>query len=418
MKGLLRVVKYIVEIIIAFILGMILITMIRIYKPVFDASKKIDEVSEYAMTVEDELVNKDVKVIGFGEAAHGNKEFQQLKLDVLKTLVRDNGISAVAFELDYGEGVLINDYICGKSDMSIEELFSHISFGIYHTEETKALIEWMKEYNEQSRDGKLEFYGYDLQNPEQAVYMIDAYVKKHGINISSDAIESYVKKPYKLKNKKAKQLFADLKAYKKELKKDQYKNYDDIDKVITCIDNVFTTKKLAAISLSDSNGYGTFRDQAMKDNVEDISNAVGYPIVVMGHNGHVGYAGSYVKTMGAYLKEDLGDEYFVIGTDYFKTTCSMNSAKGRGNHKFCSADPLAYQAKQQGTYYLRFDDVKDNERLNNLVHNKMYTGSLGEGYSFLNQLAPNSVRVNVPARDLYDGMIFVYEATPFTLLEY
>ena len=89
---------------------------------------EIEEVDDYALSVTDELVGRDVKVIGLGEATHGNKEFQELKLDVLKTLVRDNGVSAICFEMDYAEGLLVNEYISGKSDMTIEDVFSHISF--------------------------------------------------------------------------------------------------------------------------------------------------------------------------------------------------------------------------------------------------------------------------------------------------
>lgn len=46
----------------------------------------------------------------------------------------------------------------------------------------------------------------------------------------------------------------------------------------------------------------------------------------------------------------------------------------------------------------------------------MSTGSLGEGYSFLNKLMPGSVRVYTPVADLFDGMIYVYEASPFAVI--
>lgn len=59
--------------------GIFALVMLQMYKPVLDASKEIEEVGDYALRVTDELVGRDVKVIGLGEATHGNKEFQELK---------------------------------------------------------------------------------------------------------------------------------------------------------------------------------------------------------------------------------------------------------------------------------------------------------------------------------------------------
>ena len=47
-----------------------------------------------------------------------------------------------------------------------------------------------------------------------------------------------------------------------------------------------------------------------------------------------------------------------------------------------------------------------------MPHKNMLMGSLGEGYSFLNQILPNSYRINDVPAELYDGMIIVKNATP------
>ncbi|MCQ2550136.1 MAG: hypothetical protein MJ134_08885 [Lachnospiraceae bacterium] len=78
---------------------------------------------------------------------------------------------------------------------------------------------------------------------------------------------------------------------------------------------------------------------------------------------------------------------------------------------------ITSRAKELGTYYLRFSDVTADEEINSIVTGKMPTGSLGEGFGFLNNLMAASVRVYAPVNDLYDAMIFVYEATPFIVLE-
>lgn len=124
--------------------------------------------------------------------------------------------------------------------------------------------------------------------------------------------------------------------------------------------------------------------------------------------------------MGAHLKKRFGDGYFVIGTDFFKTRCNINSSDGtgRGNHSFCSADPLAAQAKSLGgSYYLDFAGVSEGGETYTLLHSAMTMGSLGEGYTFLMKLLPQSYRTADIPTELYDAMIFVYSASPITLTE-
>ena len=56
-----------------------------------------------------------VRIIGLGEATHGNVEFQQLKLDVFKLMVEKYSVRAFALEGDYGGCEAVNRYIHGGS---------------------------------------------------------------------------------------------------------------------------------------------------------------------------------------------------------------------------------------------------------------------------------------------------------------
>ena len=61
-----------------------------------------EEFLAYAEPVENITVPESAKIIALGEATHGNAEFQQLKLEVFKQLVKKNGVRAFALEGDYG----------------------------------------------------------------------------------------------------------------------------------------------------------------------------------------------------------------------------------------------------------------------------------------------------------------------------
>ena len=120
--------------------------------------------------------------------------------------------------------------------------------------------------------------------------------------------------------------------------------------------------------------------------------------------------------MGEYLAEIYGENYFVIGTDYFKTECNMPKLDGeRANQQFTSADPLAAQVKNLETdmVYLDFASIPaSEEKLYDTIHSKMYMGSLGEAYNPLMKILPYTNRINEVPSEFYDAMILVYEATP------
>ena len=95
----------------------------------------------------------------------------------------------------------------------------------------------------------------------------------------------------------------------------------------------------------------------------------------------------------------------------------MPSGNGRrANHRFVSEDILAYQAKEQGTYYLDFSKVSEDSEVYKYIHEPIYTGSLGEGYSIRNTILQDTVRIYCEPEYLYDAMIMIYQCTPLNIL--
>ena len=67
-------------------------------------------------------VPNEALIIALGEATHGNKEFQQLRLDVFQALVEKYGVHAFALEGDFGGCEAINRYIHGADGNAAHEL--------------------------------------------------------------------------------------------------------------------------------------------------------------------------------------------------------------------------------------------------------------------------------------------------------
>ena len=67
-----------------------------VFVPQFLSAHKIADTNALAKNIEDLSIPNSTKVIAFGEATHGNKEFQELKLDVLKLLVNTSKVRSFA----------------------------------------------------------------------------------------------------------------------------------------------------------------------------------------------------------------------------------------------------------------------------------------------------------------------------------
>ena len=124
--------------------------------------------------------------------------------------------------------------------------------------------------------------------------------------------------------------------------------------------------------------------------------------------------------MGYYLHKEMGTEYFVIGTDFYYTTCNLPDGDGRSDYEFCSDDPLAEAVGDLdgNIYFLDFAKARESQELSKLIDDTIPTGSLGESYSPMMKVMKSTYQVKIPPVKLYDGIILVYEATPIQVWDY
>lgn len=388
--------------------------------PKLSARKNISDIEDYGKGVSQINLDDNIEVVGLGEATHGNSDFQDLKLEVLKTLVEKNKVKSFAIEADFGEGMIINNYIHGKKkDENISNVFS---FNIYHTKNMNDLINYMFDYNQKAKDeDKLSFYGFDMQNPEKSMEVILDFCKENNILQKRDLEKefSFIKdekfKISQIKDKEA--LLLEIKAYADAL------SSPDAKILSRAITNVLDSIKYYELDFNDYVKVNNVRDELMAENVKwisDFEKAKGNKmLLISGHNGHIAKSEKFYEPMGSHLKKIFGEKYFIIGTDFYKGIVNINEVgpdSKRSNHVFVSADPLAYSARKfKGKYYLDFTKVKNGETFD-LVNKEINMGSLGEGYSPLMKFLPRSYRIKEVPKDLYDAMIFVYYAKPIAVI--
>ena len=375
-----------------------------------------EEFAKYAASVSELTVPDEAQIVALGEATHGNKEFQQLRLDVLQALVEKYGVRAFALEGDFGGCEAINRYIHGEGGTAAEAL-SATGFAIYRTEEMENLVEWMRDYNASATQGDdLRFYGFDMEQRAYIYrYLLEALQKA---NIDTADFE-------KMWNSEA-NTYADgytveqrteiITAAKEQLPPNDVQaiHFADI-----LLQNIELGKYI-----DDSGELNTQRDRMMAENTLWIlqqEQARGNSrIMTSGHNNHIMQCeNAGTPVLGSLLAENLGDGYFAIGTDFYKSVCNLPKpyTGKRITHTFYSYDPLAKASKKCGfdVSFLDFSKVPEGSALMEYIANSVPMGSLGEYYSILMNFVPRSYRVWRAPQDAYDAMIFVTDTAPIEI---
>jgi hypothetical protein len=142
------------------------------------------EFAKYAQTVSEIEVPEKTRVVALGEATHGNREFQELKLDVFKVMVEKYGVRAFALEADCGGCETANRYVHGGEGIAAEAAEALV-FTIYRTAQIAELLSWMRDYNETAAPGQdLRFYGFDMQSYEHSLAHLLEEAQGLGIDVS------------------------------------------------------------------------------------------------------------------------------------------------------------------------------------------------------------------------------------------
>lgn len=358
----------------------------------------VDTFSQYAKKVEEINVPADKKIIALGEATHGNVEFQQLKLEVFQQLVENNGVRGFALEGDYGGCREVNRYIHGGKGTA-QEAVAKIGFSIYRTKEMEDLVDYMRTYNESAPEGEdIRFYGFDMQRTSYSFAVVAKACKEYGIpfSLTEDTL--------------AKDPLESVRLSLEESKADE--------NILHCVDMLLQYDKIQDLDTTEG---GDLRDTYMAENVKWIlqqEEARGKErLFITGHNSHVAKWESYAS-MGQQLAADPTAAYYVIGTDFYHTKCNLPKGKSsRTLQSFYSHDPLAKTAKKAGfeECWLDFATIPDTTSLMQCANDYTFLGNLGESYTFMMRLLPQSYRMFQPPAVLYDSMILVSEAHPTTI---
>lgn len=388
-----------------------------------------DELKKAATDIDGIVIPEGTRIVALGEATHGNREFQELKLEIFKHLVETTNVRALVLEGDIGGCEIANEYIQG-GEGTAEEVTRHLGYKIYKTDQMCELVQWMHDYNATAAENdKVRLYGMDMQYDEDSISVIDSFYSK---------VDPSKQSKYSAKMS--------------ELLGDSYDAYDasKYDEIIALMDEIegdidansaayaekTSDEKLEVVKriaenikffmsyYVKENAAHKARDTYMKQNVDwflEVEEKEHNSAIMVGcHNGHMtqNQTNAY-NFLGVFLNEEYGDSYFAIGTDFYITTDNLPSGNSgeRVAVELCSDDPIALLIKDlpNNRYYVDFSKVDAESNLGKTLNSKMTTGSLGEYYDDSFKSMKVNYQIRFAPAEMYDAMIFYYEVKPIDI---
>ena len=119
-----------------------------------------------------------VRVIGLGEATHGDHEDQQFKANLIKQLVRDGAVTAVVLEANRDAARGFDAYVRKGEGDPVALMRSPSFFRVTRDEEFASLLVWLRAWN-QTTDRPVRIIGIDDQDAGRDAAFALAMVARH-----------------------------------------------------------------------------------------------------------------------------------------------------------------------------------------------------------------------------------------------
>ncbi len=121
----------------------------------------------------------DARIVALGEATHGTREFFHLKHRMLEFLVTQMGFSIFSLEASMPESYRLNDFVLKGEGDPAKLLKGPLT--LWDTQEVLDMVLWMRDYNKSGK-GRIEFTGFDMQNPTLALKIVRDFVEKADVD--------------------------------------------------------------------------------------------------------------------------------------------------------------------------------------------------------------------------------------------
>ena len=286
-------------------------------------------------------ISGSAQLIALGESTHGTSEFFRIKHRLLEYAVKEMGVSVFAVEANQLAVEQINRYVLfGEGDARTA---IKVMFKVWNTEEMLALIEWLRAYNLENPGRKVEFVGFDMQDPQLPIDSLLAFLAGYAPellppidSLLSPYREAWRQQYYPAGPDSVRQNWADhanqawqLVSTQKEAWLRQAKHHSEKKRVEWAIQNARVIRQAARSALAQDIAS---RDEAMAENIGWLlaRRPPGGRMVIWAHDSHISrvegpdplYNYFLGESMGGHLAKKYGHNYCAFGLSTYKGSYS------------------------------------------------------------------------------------------------
>lgn len=257
------------------------------------------------------------RIVGMGEATHGSTEYELIKTEIVKTLVIHYGYRYLLMEAATPACAALNEYVTkGIGDPKRAMLYFPWP---YATKGFISMLEWLKDYNKDKVPAQqVQFWGIDIQSDNRLAVMRYDLKKWGSICGVKDTMILHQLELVKGTEKEKQQALEQL-----------YREY--AVKHYTSVTDSISTLEVIESDMCMNAGKGgrirEYREEMMFRYAKMIIDRVpeDQKILVWAHNNHVAKDVMDRKSLGKMLYQQYGDDYRVIGFDFYKGTFRASS---------------------------------------------------------------------------------------------
>ena len=263
------------------------------------------------------------RVVGLGEATHGQRESFVFKRQLTMHLIREHGFRLVAYEANATSALALNAYVQGQTD-DVQAAMDSFEMMIWMIEENRALLEDLRTWNQQADpQDRVEFIGIDVQGAFGAAARLKELLQAAQPELAQEAVavaEALVEarqaayggetEGIEAASARAAALLAELARVQGQLALGSSR--EQAQEILRC------ARELARFPADISDP--ALRDRGMSESLLDALAArpAGTRAVLWGHNGHITKGPlRWMRTTdpgcGGFLRATLGEGYYALG---------------------------------------------------------------------------------------------------------
>ncbi len=272
-------------------------------------------------------------VVGLGEATHRTREFVRLKHRLLRYLVAEHDLRAIALEAPVVETATLNDYVV-HGDGDARDALATVGYDIHETRSGLALWEWLRSVNrDRPLADRVAVHGIDVQSVAAPAGRLLEWAGEQLYPETRRALETATEGVIEGTDVAGDRLRAGERAaetLRSRLDRDALPGDGDlapgaltVRRLVTALEQGCAFAR-AGLSGDRPEQWGC-RDRLLSDNVarvrETASERSDGPVAVWAHDNHVKRErltgdGHPARAMGDHLDERFGESYYALGLQF------------------------------------------------------------------------------------------------------